>query len=187
MPRYRNTNSTTECENVSLYYMQFNRGNIWVAQIIRYPKYISRAHWWLYGKAVNFSLYLSTAPQMFRQSFLLYFIILNKKCLQKSAKVKHHSENLQNIFKIIIDSLIQKEWPFLFCSCGNKVSIFNLGWQQPHAVKQVSSSGLPCARSMEALESVQQRPLRWWMGWNISPMRKSHKRWACCQRLKCYG
>lgn len=156
MPRYRNTNFTTECENVSLYYMQFNRGNIWVAQIIRYPKYISRTHWWLYGKAVNFSLYLRTAPQMVSQSFLLHFIILSKKCLQKSAEVKHHSVNLQNTCKRIVDSLIQKEWLFYFVLVATRF-LFNLGWQQPLAVKQVSSAGLPSTRNMEALKSVQQR------------------------------
>lgn len=113
MPRYRNTNFTTECENVSLYYMQFNRGNIWVAQMSRYPKYVSRTHWWLYGKAVNFSLYLSTAPQVFRQPVLLHFIISSEKCLQKSAKVQHHSVNLQNTCKRVINSLIEKVWLFI--------------------------------------------------------------------------
>lgn len=111
MPRYRNTNCTTGCENVSLYYMQFNRGNISAAQIIGYPKYISRTQW-LYGKAGNFSLYLSTAPQVFRQPFLLHFIISSKKCLQKSTEVQHHSVNLQNTCKRIIDSPIQKVWLF---------------------------------------------------------------------------
>lgn len=60
-----------------------------------------------YMEKLLISACISTAPQVFRQPFLLHFIISSKKCLQKSPKVQHHSVNLQNTCKSIIDYLIK--------------------------------------------------------------------------------